>query len=135
MAPAYFTYTQVQRFGMLMHVESRATETSQSADFDSGGFTTFTNKFRYLGTIISSDLRNCPDIDRSSFFCNEKQLSPIIRRRLFKAMSWTYGAVKLQPAQCVMEGYKGEMPHKHKQLHKHLDNIESFDEIYLITVA
>ena len=76
---------------------------SNSADFDlvcdSGGFITFTNEFRYLGTIISSDLRDRPDIDRrinqaskafgslrSSVFCNEKQLSPIIRRRLFMAI-------------------------------------------------
>ena len=76
---------------------------SNSADVDlvcdSGGFITFTDEFCYLGTIISSDLRDSPDIDRrisqaskafgsirSSVFCNEKQLSPIIRRRLFMAI-------------------------------------------------
>ena len=103
-----------------MHVGSHATETSEgskskteaelfprrndsideiqsnSADFDlvcdSGGFITFTNKFYYLGTIISSDLRDHPDIDqrinqasKANVFCNEKQLSPIIRRCLFMA--------------------------------------------------
>ena len=75
-----------------MHVESRATETSEgskskteavffpsrtastveiqsnSADFDlvcdSGGFITFTNEFPYLGTIISGDLRDRLDIDQ-----------------------------------------------------------------------
>ena len=122
-------HTHLQRSGMLMHVGSHATETSEgrkskteavlfprrntsidemqsnSADFDlvcdSGGFITFTNEFCYLGTIISSDLRDRPDIDRRinqaskafdslrySVFCNcdEKQLSPIIRRCLFMAI-------------------------------------------------
>ena len=84
-------HTRLQRFGMLMHVGSHATETSEgskskteavffsrrntpideiklnSADSDlvsdSGGFITLTNKFCYLGTIISSDLRYFPGID------------------------------------------------------------------------
>ena len=66
---------------------------------DSGGFITFNNEFCYLGTVISSDLRDCPDIYwrinqaskafgslRSSVFCNEKQLIPIIWCRLFMAI-------------------------------------------------
>ena len=120
-------HTHFLRFGMIMRVGSRATEASEgskyktdavsfprsdtpageiqtnSADFDlicdSVGFITFNNEFFYLGTIISSDLRDRPDIDRrinqdsrafgslgSSVFCNQKQLSPIIRRRLFMAI-------------------------------------------------
>ena len=109
-------HTHPQRFGMLMHVGSHATETSEGSKFknkavsfphrnaiiddiqsnfdlvcDSGGFITFTKKFYYFGTIISSDCRDRSDIDwrtnqaakafdllRSSFFCNKKQLSPII---------------------------------------------------------
>ena len=62
-----------------------------SSKCDSGGFITFNNEFCYLGIIISSDIRDSPGIDRrinqaskafgslrSSVFCNEKQLSPII---------------------------------------------------------
>ena len=112
-------HTHLQRFGMLMHVGSCETETSEgskskteavffpcrtasideiqsnSTNFDlicdSGSTTAFTNEFCYLGTIISSDLRNCPDIDRSinqaskafgslspSACCKEKQLSLIV---------------------------------------------------------
>ena len=187
-------HTHLQRFGMLMHVGSRATETSEgskskteavffpsrttstsieeiqsnSADFDlvcdSGGFITFTNEFRYLGTIISSDLRDRPDIDRrinqaskafgslrSSVFCNEKQLSPIIRRRLFMAIvvnlllwgceTWALLSedrnrlnVCFNKWVRAMTGTKWsdirEKRITNKQLRERLDNIESFDEIY-----
>ena len=187
-------HTHLQRFGMLMHVGSRATETSEgskskteavffpsrttstsieeiqsnSADFDlvcdSGGFITFTNEFYYLGTIISSDLRYHPDIDRrinqaskafgslrSSVFCNEKQLSPIIRRRLFMAIvvnlllwgceTWALLSedrnrlnVCFNKWVRAMTGTKWsdirEKRITNKQLRERLDNIESFDEIY-----
>ena len=137
--------THLQRFGMLMHVGSRATETSEgskskteavffpsrtasiveiqsnSADFDllceSGGFITFTNEIRYLGTIISSDLRDCPDIDqrinqaskafgslRSGVFCNKKQISPIIRCRLFMAIVMNIFSMGLRNMGAIVEG-------------------------------
>ena len=120
-------HTYFQRLGMRMHVGSCATEHSEgskskneavffphrdtpideiqsnSADFglvcDCGGFITFNNELCYLGTIVSSDLRDRPGIDwrinqaskafgslLSSVFCNKKQLSPTIRRRLFMAI-------------------------------------------------
>ena len=141
---------------------------SNSADFDlicdSGGFIAFANKFCYLGTIISSDLRDRPDIDRrinqasktfgsirSSVFCNEKQLSPIIRRRLFMAIvmhlllwgceTWALLSedrnrfmVCFNKWVRAMTGTRwSEIREKrltNKQLRERLDNIESFDEIY-----
>ena len=132
-------HIHLQRFGMLMHVGSRETETSEgsnskteavlfpcrtasideiqsnSTDFDlvcgSGGFITFINEFCYLGTIISSDLRDRPDIDRrinqaskafgslrSSVLCNEKQLTlTLLSDVIFSwqlSCTFFYGAVK-----------------------------------------
>ena len=73
------------------------------ADFDllgvDGEYISFTNKFCYLGTIISSDLSDDADISRriqqaskafgslsAGVFCNWKHLSPQIRRQLFMAI-------------------------------------------------
>ena len=73
------------------------------ADFDllgvDGEYISFTNKFCYLGTIISSNLSDDADISRriqqaskafgslsAGVFCNRKYLSPKIRRRLFMAI-------------------------------------------------
>ena len=123
-----FLHTHLQRFVMFMHVRSHATETSEvsipkteavyfpngstiaceiqsnCANFDhicdSRGFITFNDKFCYFGTIISSDLRDCQDIDRrinqasrafgslsSIIFLNQKLLSPIIQYHLFMAIA------------------------------------------------
>ena len=62
---------------------------------DSGGLITINKEFHYLGTIISSVLRDRPDIDRRinqasksfgllcyTIFCNKNQFSPIIRCHL-----------------------------------------------------
>ena len=141
---------------------------SNSADVDlvcdSGGFITFTDEFCYLGTIISSDLRDSPDIDRrisqaskafgsirSSVFCNEKQLSPIIRRRLFMAIvmglllweSETWALLSEDSNRLTVcfnkwvRAIKGtrlsDIREKHltnKQLRESLDIIKSFEEIY-----
>ena len=73
------------------------------ADFDllgvDGEYISFTSKFCYLGTIISSNLSDDADISRriqqaskafgslsAGVFCNRKYLSAKIRRRLFMAI-------------------------------------------------
>ena len=73
------------------------------ADFDllgvDGEYISFTSKFCYLGTIISSNLSDDADISRriqqaskafgslsAGVFCNQKYLSAKIRRRLFMAI-------------------------------------------------
>ena len=89
---------------IINHIDTPIDEIQlNSANYDlvcnSGGFITFSNESWYLGTITSSDLRHCPDIDRrvnqasrafgsldSSVFCNQQHLSPIIRRHLFMAI-------------------------------------------------
>ena len=83
-------HAHLQRYEMLMHVEKRASESSEgskskteavyvprkdtpideiqsnSVNFDlfcdGGGYISFINKFCYMGTIISSNLSDKPDI-------------------------------------------------------------------------
>ena len=138
---------------------------SNSADFDlicdSGDFITFNEKIYYVDTIISSDLRDCPDIGRrinqgsrafvSSVSCNQKQRSPIIRRRLFVTivtylLLWGCERWALLSEDCnqlnicfkkwirAMTWTRWrEIREKHltnKQLRESLVNIESVDDIY-----
>ena len=118
-----------QRFGLLMHVGTRATPSSKGskskteamyfpseqlknipaddlaankADFDltckGGGCISFTDEFRYLGSLISCDLTDNSDIQqriglaskafgslRKEIFCNQS-LKEITRVRLFTAI-------------------------------------------------